>query len=160
MTFAITYKELSDLINIYLEENDPEEVDVVTYPLDTGLLIHIKKLDTGAITLRGKLEFRIQSFEEGILTLRLKFRNIFYEMLKKILMGLVVKVLMKKFSKDAEDIDPANFIHFRANTISVETANMFEALNIPVELILLKQKEGSLAVAFDLRLDRLKEPAQ
>lgn len=157
MTFAITYEEFSDLINTYLSENDSEELDVVVHPLKTGLLIHVKKFDTGTFTLKGKIELHIQSFENGILTLRLKFRNFFYEIMKKILMGIVIKILMKKFRKEAEEVDPTQFIHFRANTVSIETDKMSEAMNIPVELLLVRQKEGSLAVAFNIRLDRLKD---
>lgn len=158
MTFAITYEELSDLINSYLSENESEDLNAIVYPLETGLLINIRQFDTGSITLRGKFEFHIQSFENGILTLRLKFRNIFFEMLKKILMGIVIKVMMKKFRKEAEEVDPTQFIHFRSNTITIETDQMFKAMKIPVELLLIRQKEGSLAIAFNIRLDRLKEP--
>lgn len=157
MTFAITYEEISDLINTYLSENESEELDVISQPLETGLLIHVKKFDTGSLTLRGKFELHIQSFENGILILRLKFRNIFFDMLKKILMGIVIKIMMKKFRKEAEEVDPTQFIHFRSNTISIETDRMSEAMNIPVELLLVRQKEGSLAIAFNIRLDRLKD---
>lgn len=158
MTFAITYEELSDLLNSYLSENESEELDLQIHPLETGLLIHVKKFDTGSFTLKGKFEFHIQSFESGILTLRLKFRNFFYDMLKKILMGIVIKIMMKKFRKNAEEVDPTQFIHFRSNTISVETDKMFEALKIPIELLLVRQKEGSVAIAFNIRLERLKDP--
>lgn len=158
MTFAITYEELSDLINAYLSENESEEFDLTIHPLETGLLTHVKKFDAGSFTLKGKLELHIQSFENGVLTLRLKFRNFFYDMLKKILMGIVIKIMMKKVRKDSEEVDPTQFIHFRSNTISIETDKMFEAMKIPIELLLVRQKEGSVAIAFNFRLDRLKDP--
>lgn len=157
MTFAITYQELSDIINIYLTENESEELDVITHPLETGLLINVNKFDTGAMTLKGKLEFHIDSYEDGILTLRLKFRNFFFEMLKKLLMGIIIKIMMKKFRQEAEELDPTQFIHFRSNTVSIEADNMFEAMKIPVDLVLIRQKEGALAVVFNFRADRLKE---
>jgi hypothetical protein len=156
MTFAITYAELSDLINTYAKES--EEFNIITSPLNTGLLIDVKKFNAGSITLKGRFEFHIDSFNNGILTLRIKFRNFFYEMLKKILMGIVIKIVMKKFSREAEEVDPTQFIHFRSNTVSIETDNMFEVMNIPIELLLVRQKEGSLAVAFNIRLDRLNDP--
>lgn len=159
MTIAFTFDELSEIINTYAKEAAAEELEVETYPLSDGILIHIKKFDTGSITLRGKLALHYESFEAGILTIRLKFKNFFYELLKKVLMGVVLKIVMKKFRQqdDSEEVDPTKFIHFGSSTISAEINNLLEALKVPVELVIIKHKEGSIAFAFNFRADRLKE---
>lgn len=162
MTFAITFDELSEILNTYIQEAESEELAVETMPLSNGILIHIKRFDTGSITLRGKLELHYESFEAGVLTIRLKFRNFFYELIKKLLMGIVLKIVMKKFKndQDVEDVDPTKFIHFRSNTVSAEINNLFEALKVPVELVIIRHKEGSIALAFNFLPDRLKESSE
>lgn len=159
MTFAITFDELSEIANTYAREASAEELDVETQPLADGILINIKKFDTGSITLRGKLALHFESYENGVLTIRLKFKNFFYELIKKVLMGVVLKIVMKKFKQqeDTDEIDPTQFIHFGSSTISAEVNNLFEAMKVPIELILIKQKVGSIAVAFNFLPHRLKE---
>ncbi|MGK7388949.1 MAG: hypothetical protein ACNS60_01305 [Candidatus Cyclobacteriaceae bacterium M2_1C_046] len=163
MTFAISFDELSEIANTYTREASSEELDVETHPLADGILIHIKKFDTGSITLRGKLALHFESYENGILTIRLKFKNFFYELIKKVLMGIVLKIVMRKLKQqeDTDEIDPTKFIHFGSSTISAEINNLCEAMKIPIELILVKQKVGSIAIAFNFLPDRLLEdPAE
>lgn len=160
MTFGITYEELSDIANHFLKENESEELDIITEPLTKGLLIHVKKFDTGSLTLKGRIEFIIDSFENGLLTIRLRFRNIFYELMKKVLMGIVIKIFLKKMKEENEEedsVDPMQFVHFKSNTVSIETTAMFETMKIPVDLLVIKQKEGSLIIGFNFRPDRLSE---
>ena len=157
MTIGITFDELSEIINTYISEAGTEEMEVETHPLSDGLLIHIKKFDTGSINLRGKLTLHYDSFEDGILTIRLKFKNFFFELIKKLLMGVVLKIIMKKMRQreETEEIDPTKFIHFGSSSISAEINNLLEAMQVPVELVVIKHKVGSIAFAFNFRADRL-----
>lgn len=158
MTFSFTFYELADLANFYVAEKQKSEtLHFNLYPFDDGIEIHVKKFKVSFITLRTRFFISIKHFKNDELTLVVHFKNIFFELLKKIIFAIVLNIVKKYVRTGENGLDMTRFVHFSSNEIRIEINRLMDAVKAPLYINDIKRFTTGIDINFTIRKVDLQE---
>ena len=148
MKFSFTYPELTSLANQYLDKQiDSEKYQFRLAPVEEGFLIQIQRLKVSIFNITAKILLQIKSYHNGELVIGLKFKNIFFEGIKKFLFAVVLNLLQKFMAKRAAEM--AKYVHFSANHIKIEVNDILTTAEAPLSVKNIEPTNESLAIQFE-----------
>jgi hypothetical protein len=135
MNFSFTYEEVTDLANFYvIEEKNNEKMELHLEPIDSGFRINIIKFKVSFITIKSKIDLKLESFDGKNLVVSIHFKNLFFELVKKVVFVVFLNLLKEKLMDQERDIDLSDHIHFGTSKIDIEINKIFELMKIPMHL--------------------------
>jgi len=150
MNFSFTYQELTNIANQYLENQiDNEKYQFKLAPIDQGFLINVERLKVSFLNFKAKIKLQINQYSDGYLVIGLKFKNFFYEGLKKFLFAVVLKLLQKVMAKKSS-AEMAKYVHFSANHITIEVNNILTTAEAPLSVQNITTEEHALGIQFEI----------
>jgi hypothetical protein len=152
MTFSFTFHELADLANFYVaEKQKSEKLYFTLHPYDDGIEIYVRRFKVSFITIKARFFISIKHYKNNELTLEVHFKNLLFELVKKMVFAIVLN-LLKKFIKTGENgEDLTKFVHFTSNNIRVELNPLLEALHAPVHLNDIKRFTTGVEINFTVK---------
>ncbi|MFW6328150.1 MAG: hypothetical protein ACOC2F_07560, partial [Bacteroidota bacterium] len=120
MNIIISYRELSDIANTYLDETNPEDhLDISVSPVIDGLLVTIRNIKVSFIRLKQKVKIQILGYKNDQLILRLKLSSFLLDLVKKILFKFFFQIVRKTSGeKDAGKLH--DYMKFSGSKIYLE----------------------------------------
>lgn len=135
MNFSFTYEEITDLANFYvIEEKNNEKMELRLEPINSGFRINIVKFKVSFITIKSKIDLKLERFDGENLVISLHFKNLFFELVKKVVFIVVLNLLKERLVDPERDIDLSDHIHFGTSKIEIEINKIFELTKIPMHL--------------------------
>lgn len=152
MTFSFTFYELADLANFYVaDKQKSKELDFELLPYDDGIEIHVKKVKISFISLKARFFISLQQFRNGELTVVVHFKNMFYEILKKIVFSIVINLVKGKIKAEQNGADITQYVHFSSNHIRIELNKLLAAVTVPVEVDNIKRYTSGVEIEFTVK---------
>jgi len=158
MTFSFTFYELAELANFYVAEKQKSEtLHFNLYPYDDGIEINVKKFKVSFITLKARFFISIKHFKNDDLTLKVHFKNIFFELLKKIVFAIIFNIAKRYIRTGENGVDVTRFVHFSSNEIRIEINRLMEAVKAPLHINDIKRFTTGIDINFTIKKVDLEE---
>jgi hypothetical protein len=152
MTFSFTFHELADLANFYVaEKQKSEKLYFTLHPYDDGMEINVRRFKVSFITIKSRFFISIKHYKNNELTLVVHFKNLLFELVKKIVFAIVLNLLKKYIKTGDNGHDITKYIHFTSNTIRIEVNNLTEALQAPIFINDIKRFTTGIDINFTVK---------
>lgn len=152
MHFSFTYEEITDLANFYvIEEKNNEKMELHLEPIDSGIRINIIKFKVSFITIKSKIDLRMEKFDGENLVISIHFKNLFFELVKKVVFIVFLNLLKERLVDPERDIDLSDHIHFGTSNIRVEINKIFELTQIPMYLHAINDYRKQVDIKFTVK---------
>jgi len=152
MNFSFTYEEITDLANFYvIEEKNNEKMELQLEPIDSGFRINIIKFKVSFITIKSKIDLKLESFDGENLVVSIHFKNLFFELVKKVVFIVFLNLLKEKLTDPERDIDLSDHIHFGTSKIEIEINKIFELTKIPMHLHAINDYRKQVDIKFTVK---------
>ncbi len=165
MTFSFTFHELADLANFYVAEKQKSDKLYFTLsPYDDGIEINVKRFKVSFITLKAKFSISIKHFKNDELTILVHFKNMLFELIKKIIFAILINIV-KKFIKTGDNgHDITQYVHFSSNHIRIELNDLLDSVKAPLHINEIKRFSTGIDISFTVKkiadLEETKELAE
>jgi len=152
MNFSFTYEEITDLANFYvIEENNNEKMELQLEPIDSGFRIHIIKFKVSFITIKSKIDLKLERFDGENLVVSIHFKNLFFELVKKVVFIVLLNLLKERLVDPDRDIDLSDHIHFGTSNITIEINKIFELTKMPMHLHAINDFRKQVEIKFTVK---------
>lgn len=152
MKLTFGYDELATLANEYaLKDKIDENIAFHLEGVEDGIAVRVTKFKFSIFTLKARIYLRFVRFDDGILTLSIRFKNIFFELIKKVVF-LLADALLKKFMKteDEDDVDLTKYISISTSKITVKLNELLQVQELPGYVNYISGEAGTLSIDFKI----------
>jgi hypothetical protein len=152
MTFSFTFHELADLANFYVaEKQKTEKLYFTLHPYDDGIEIYVRRFKVSFITLKTRFFISIKHYKNDELILVVHFKNLLFELVKKVVFAIVLN-LLKKFIKTGDNgHDLSQYIHFSSNHIRIQLNSLMDAVKAPIFVNDIKRFTTGIEINFTVQ---------
>jgi hypothetical protein len=152
MTFSFTFHELADLANFYVaEKQKSEKLYFTLHPYDDGIEIYVRRFKVSFITLKARFFISIKHYKNDELTLEVHFKNLLFELVKKIIFSIVLNILKKYVKTGDNGQDITKYFHFTSNTVRIEVNHLTETLKAPIAINDIKRFTTGIEINFTVK---------
>lgn len=152
MNFSFTYEEITDLANFYvIEEKNNEKMELHLEPIDSGIRINITKFKVSFITIKSKIDLKLERFDDGEMVISFHFKNLFFELVKKVVFIVFLNLLKERLVDPDRDIDLSDHIRFGTSDIKIEINKIFELTKIPMHLHSVNDYRKQVDIKFTIK---------
>ncbi|MFW5872560.1 MAG: hypothetical protein ACOCVN_01095 [bacterium] len=147
MILSLDFEEIAKILNHFAAEivKENENIDFVFVPAYKGFSIKFRKFKYKFFNYTGKIKIKFIDSPGQEVVISIKLRNIFLELVKKIIFKLAymfLKKFMKPGEEEQEEIDFSEYVFIGGTKIHLYFNGLLEHLNIPFYLRFMKVEDN------------------